>query len=163
MTPRTLYSNRCAKAGKATINIKNVEVGVPESIKQMIEKQLDHLDAEQQRTLEAASVAGAEFSASAAAVGSGEDRATFETRCDELARHRQFIQDCGVQELPSGEAVTRYGFIHALYQNVLYERVSMFRRVQLHRRIGDYEENAYGERAGEIAAELAMHLARQGL
>jgi predicted ATPase len=84
------------------VDIRNVEVGVPESIKQMIEKQLDHLDAEQRRTLEAASVAGAEFSAAAAAAGLAEDRAAFETRCDELARHRQFIQDCGVQELPGG-------------------------------------------------------------
>jgi len=142
------------------VDIRNVEVGVPESIKQMIEKQLDHLDAEQQRTLEAASVAGAEFSAASAAAGLEEDRAEFEMRCDELARRRQFIQDCGVQELPGGEAVTRYGFIHALYQNVLYERVSAFRRVQLHRRIGDYGENVYGERAGEIAAELAMHFER---
>ena len=152
----------CEREGRweLVVDIRNVEVGVPESIKQMIEKQLDHLDAEQQRTLEAASVAGAEFSAAAAAAGLGEDRAEFEMSCGELARRRQFIQDCGVQELPGGEAVTRYGFIHALYQNVLYERVSAFRRVQLHRRIGHHGEDLYGERAAEIAAELAMHFER---
>jgi hypothetical protein len=99
----------CEREGswELVVDIRNVEVGVPESIKQTIEKQLDHLDAEQQRTLEAASVAGAEFSAAAAAAGLVED-AEFEMRCDELARHRHFIQDCGVQELPGGEAVTRY-------------------------------------------------------
>ena len=142
------------------VEIENVEVGVPDSIKQMIEKQVDHLDANEQRTLEAASVAGAEFSTLAVAAGLGEDRAAVEARCDELARQRQFIQDCGVQELPNGEAVTRYGFIHALYQNVLYERVSASRRVQLHRRIGEQAEELYGERAREIAAELAMHFER---
>jgi predicted ATPase len=47
-----------------------------------------------------------------------------------------------------------------LYQNVLYERVSASRRVQLHRRIGERGEDLYGERAGEIAAELAMHFER---
>jgi len=41
--------------------IDKVEVRVPDSIKQMIEKQLDHLDPEEQRTLEAASVAGRSF------------------------------------------------------------------------------------------------------
>src|SRR4030095_16472259 len=51
------------------VGIEKVEVGVPDSIKQMIEKQFDHLDAEQQRTLEVASVAGAEFSALAVAAG----------------------------------------------------------------------------------------------
>jgi tetratricopeptide (TPR) repeat protein len=148
-------------AWELVVEIKNVEVGVPDSIKQMIEKQVDHLDAEQQRTLETASVAGVEFSAFAVVAGLGEDRgAAVEARCDGLARQRQFIQDCGVQELPNGEAVTRYGFIHALYQNVLYERVSASRRVQLHRRIGERAEEVYGERAREIAAELAMHFER---
>jgi DNA-binding winged helix-turn-helix (wHTH) protein/predicted ATPase len=147
-------------AWELVVEIKNVEVGVPDSIKQMIEKQVDHLDAEQQRTLEAASVAGVEFSAFAVVAGLGEDRGAVEARCDGLARQRQFIQDCGVQELPNGEAVTRYGFIHALYQNVLYERVPASRRVQLHRRIGERAEEVYGERAREIAAELAMHFER---
>ena len=142
------------------VEIGKVEVGVPDSIKQMIEKQVDHLDAEKQRILEAASVAGAEFSTVAVAAGLEEDRAVVEARCDDLARHHQFIQDCGVQVLPNGEAVTRYGFIHALYQNVLYERLSASRRVQLHRRIGERGEEIYGERAREIAAELAMHFER---
>ena len=142
------------------VEIEKVQVGVPDSIKQMIEKQLDHLDAEQQRTLEAASVAGAGFSTLALVAGLGEDRATVEARCEELARQRQFIQDCGIQELPTREVATRYRFIHALYQNVLYERVSASRRVQLHRRIGERGEEIYGERAGEIAAELAMHFER---
>jgi predicted ATPase len=47
-----------------------------------------------------------------------------------------------------------------LYQNALYERVSASRRIQLHRRIGEQEEELYGERAREIAAELAMHFER---
>src|SRR6185295_17427306 len=81
-------------------------------------------------------------------------------RCDRLARRHHFIEDRGVQVLPNGEAVSRYGFIHALYQNVLYDRVSASRRVQLHGRIADEGEAVYGERAGEIAAELAMHFER---
>ena len=142
------------------VGIEKVEVGVPDSIKQMIEKQVDHLDAEQQRTLEVASVAGAKFSTLAVVAGLGEDRAVVEARFDQLARQHQFIQDSGVQALPNGEAVMRYGFIHALYQNVLYERVPASRRVQLHRRIGERGEEIYGERAREIAAELAMHFER---
>src|SRR5262249_7109376 len=140
--------------------IKNVEVGVPDSIRQMIEKQVDHLNAEEQRTFEAASVAGAEFSALTLAAGLGQDQAIVEGLCVELAYQRRFIQDCGVQELPNGQAVSRYGFIHALYQNVLYERVPASRLVELHRRIGEHEEVLHGEGAREIAAELAMHFER---
>ncbi|HYV04996.1 MAG TPA: AAA family ATPase, partial [Blastocatellia bacterium] len=148
------------KGWELVVEIDKVVVGVPDSIKQMIEKQVDHLDSIQQRTLEAASVAGAEFSTLAVAAGLAEDRALVEPRCDQLVRQRQFIQDCGVQVLPNGEAVSRYGFIHALYQNVLYERVSASRRAQLHRRIAEEGEQVYGERAREIAAELAMHFER---
>ena len=147
----------CEQSWELCVEIEKVEVGVPDSIKQMIEKQLEHLDAEGRRTLEAASVAGAEFSTAAVVAGLGEDRSAVEARCDELARQRFFIQDCGVQELPNGETVTRYGFIHSLYQNVLYERVPAARRVQLHRRIAEEAEQVYGDRVREIAAELAMH------
>jgi len=141
-------------------DIETVQLGVPDSIRQMIEKQLDHLDPDEQRTLEAMSVAGTEVSAHAVVAALGEDPASVEARCDELARRRQFIQDCDVQELPNGEATTRYGFIHALYQNVLYERVSPSQRVHLHRRIGQGAEDAYRDRSKEIAAELAMHFER---
>jgi predicted ATPase len=140
--------------------IEKVEVGVPDSIKQMIEKQIDHLEPEEQRTLEAASVAGAEFSTLAVAAGLDEPLSVVEGRCDQLARRGQFIQDCGVQELPNGEAVGRHAFIHALYQNVLYERVSTSRRIELHRRIGERGEEVYGDSARQIAAELAMHFER---
>jgi predicted ATPase len=92
--------------------IEKVDVGVPDSIRQMIEKQVDHLDAIRQRTLEVASVVGAEFSTLALAAGLEEDRAEVEARCHELARQRQFIQESRVQVLPNGEAVNRYGFTH---------------------------------------------------
>jgi len=142
---------------KLTAEIKNVDLGVPDSIRQMVENQLDHLDAVQQHTLEAASVAGAEFLTAAIAAALQEDETAVEARCDELARHRHLIRDYGAHVLPGGETVNRYGFIHALYRNVLYDRVSAFRRIQLHRQLGEWWEALYGERASEIAAELAMH------
>jgi len=145
---------------KVVVEIEKLGVRVPDSIKQMIEKQIDHLDANAQRTLEAASVAGAEFSTLAVVAGLEEDEADIEARCDQLARQRQFIKECAVQELSNREAVSRYSFIHALYQNVLYERVSAARRVQLHRRMGEQAEALFGERATEIAAELGMHFER---
>jgi predicted ATPase/DNA-binding winged helix-turn-helix (wHTH) protein len=140
--------------------IDNVRLGVPDSIRHMIEKQVDHLDADDRRTLEAASVAGAEFSVLGVAAGLAEDMGPVEARCEELARRKQFIHDAGVELLPNGDAVGRYGFVHALYRHVLYERVPASRRVQLHRKIAERGELLYGERASVIAAELAMHFER---
>jgi predicted ATPase len=142
------------------VDIANVELGVPDNIKQMIDRHVDHLDAETQRTLEAASVAGVEFSTPALAAGLEEDPGLVEARCNELARQKQYIQECGVQELPNGEVVTRFGFVHALYQNVLYDRIPAARRVRLHRLIAERGEDVYGTRAVEISAELAMHFER---
>ena len=141
-------------------DLTNVEVGVPDNIKQMIEMQVDHLDVKMQRLIETASVAGVEFSPLALLAGLEEEQSVIERRCEELARDGQFIRDCGFQELPNGEVVARYGFVHALYQNVLYERIPPSRRFQLHRRIGERGEEVYGDRVGEIAGELAMHFER---
>ena len=39
----------------------------------------------------------------------------------------------------------------------MYDGVAAGRRIQLHRKIGDWEEGRYGHRAREVAAELAVH------
>jgi predicted ATPase len=53
-----------------------------------------------------------------------------------------------------------YRFVHALYQQVLYHRISAAQRVRLHRRIGARLEAGHGAQAGDMAAELAMHFER---
>lgn len=118
------------------------------------------LDKDERRTLEVASVPGIEFSSLAIEVALEDDRTAIEVRCDELVQRGQFIHECSTEELPTGESVARYGFIHALYQNVLYDRLAISRRVQMHQRIGERGEEIYGERATEIAPELAMHFER---
>ena len=155
-----LIVQRAGGTWNLSVDIDNVELGVPDNIRQMMERQVELLDADKQRTLEAASVAGLEFSTLALAAGLEEDPLDVEERCVELARQRQYIQDCGIHELPNGEVTTRYGFVHALYQNVLYERLPETRRAQMHRLIADRGEKIYGERAGEISVELAMHFER---
>ena len=130
---------------------------VPSSLQEMVEQLLDGLTPEQQRTLESASVVGPEFSAAAAAAGVDEELRIVEDRCAELARRGQFLVAAGTETWPDGTIAERYRFIHALYQHVVYERLSPGRRAQLHRRIGARAEMGYRERAGERAAELARH------
>lgn len=120
---------------RLNVELADLEVGVPESIRQMIEKQIDRLSREQQRALEAASVAGAEFSVAAVAAGLEEDLMRMEEVCEELARRHQYLEAAGIGELPDGSVASRYRFIHALYQNVLYERTAGTQRARLHRRI----------------------------
>ena len=58
----------------------------------------------------------------------------------------------------AGRNITiRYEFIHALYHEVYYSRLTPGRRMQLHQRIGERLEQGYRDHTGEIAAELALH------
>src|SRR4029077_20742295 len=119
--------------------------------------QLARVNPDERRILEAASVAGAEFSAAAVAAGIEKTTEVVETHCEGLVRREQFLRVHGTSEWPDGTIAARYGFVHALYQEVLYEQLSATRRIRLHRQIGEQEEQAYGDRAREIAAELAVH------
>jgi DNA-binding winged helix-turn-helix (wHTH) protein/predicted ATPase len=134
-----------------------VEESIPETLRQMIERQLERLNPEAQRLLEIASVARMEFSAAALTVCLQTTVQEVEQRCAALARHGLFIQTNGLAEWPDGTTAARYRFLHSLYQQVLYEGITPSRRIELHRLIGERKETGYGERSGEIAAELAIH------
>ena len=99
--------------------LEEVEVGVPESLRQMIERRLGQLDPEEQRILAAGSVAGMEFSAASVAAALGRTALEIEERCDELARRQLFIRSLGAREWPDRTVASRYGFIHALHRNAL--------------------------------------------
>ena len=78
------------------------EVGVPQSLRQMIEKQIDRLSVEEQRLLEAASIAGVEFSAAAVAAALAADVEQIEEWCEGLARRQLFLRPTGNSEWPDG-------------------------------------------------------------
>jgi len=137
--------------------IEELEVGVPENIRQMITKQITRLSMEDQKVLEAASISGMSFSALAIASALGEDAVEIEERCEELALRNCFLRERGVGEFPDGTVSARYGFIHSLYVNTLYERIPVARRAKLHKDMAERGEIIYGDHVGEIATELAMH------
>jgi len=137
--------------------VEDVVVNVPDNLQQTIEHQLDRSRPDEQRMLEVASVVGMEFSAAVVAAGVEAAEDTVEEQCAGLVRRGQFLRANGREDWPDGTVAARYGFLHALYQEVIYERVSTGRRAHLHQRIGERTEAGYGKRAGEIAAELAVH------
>lgn len=139
--------------------VEEVAATVPHTLRQMVENQIDRLTAEERAVLTVASVAGVEFSAELAATDGIAPRIA-EERCDALARQGRFLRATGAAEWPDGTVAARYAFIHALYQNVLYDRISIGTKVALHLRIGDRLERGHGARASEIAGELAMHFER---
>jgi tetratricopeptide (TPR) repeat protein len=132
-------------------------IEVPRSIRQMIERNFERLNPEERVILEAASVAGAEFSAAAVAAALERPMAEVEACCAGLARHEQFVTEKGPIIWPDGTISSGFDFHHSLYQEVLYGLLPLGRRVQLHRLIAAREEAGHGDGTGEIAAELAHH------
>ena len=130
---------------------------VPETVRQLIERQVTRLDRVDQQLLEAASAAGVEFSIPGVAAALAAQPMEVEGRCAELVRRGHFLTGREPVSTPDGSLSARFAFRHALYQDVLYSRVAPTRRVELHRAIGVQLERAHGDRAGEIAAELATH------
>jgi DNA-binding winged helix-turn-helix (wHTH) protein/predicted ATPase len=129
----------------------------PRSIRQMIERNLARLQPDEQAVLEGASVAGAEFSAALVAAALDRSQNEVEDCCARLSRHEQFVSSQGSVAWPDGTIAANFRFHHSLYQEVLYSRLPIGHRLQLHRRIALREEAGYGEQASEVAGELAHH------
>lgn len=139
--------------------VESVGREVPESLRPLIEEQIDSLEVEDRDLLEAASASGPEWPVPIVAAALEDEIEAVERRGALLAR-RGLLVARGAEEWPDGTLAMRYAFLHALHQQVCYERLAPTRRAQLHGRIGTRFEAAYGERAGEDAAELAEHFER---
>jgi predicted ATPase len=137
-----------------------IERGIPTSLHQIIEQQFEDQDPHDRQLLEVASVAGMEFAAAAVASGLGEEEEIVEERCAALARRGHFLRFQDYQEWPDGSITGHYSFIHALYQEVLYGRITPSRRMRLHKRIGEREEIGHADHWEDIASELASHFER---
>ncbi len=133
---------------------------VPVTLQQLIAHELERLSAQQQRIVEEASVAGVEFGSAVVAAGLGIEPEDVDEVCAGLVLREQMVQTAGVREWPDGTLSGRYRFRHALYQQVVYQRLPELRRVRMHRQMGARLEAGYGERAQERAVELAMHFER---
>jgi tetratricopeptide (TPR) repeat protein len=130
---------------------------IPDGLVPMIERQIEALAHDEQQLLEAAAVAGAEFSSATLVAALDGSQDAIEDRCEGLAWRGQFLRSAGMEKWPDGTLGGRYRFVHALYQNVLYRRVPEARRARLHRRIAERKAAAFGADTLEIAAELAVH------
>lgn len=132
-------------------------LATPAYLVQMVEQQMARLTVEEQHLLEAASVAGVEFTALAVAAALEVDIVRVEEICGELARREQFLRLHDTSEWPDGSVSARFRFRHTFSREVIYRRVTGARRVRLHRRIGERMESAYGHRTDEVALALAVH------
>src|SRR5947208_1889625 len=108
--------------------LEEVEVSVPESLRQIIERRMGQLEEDERQVLSAGSVAGMEFSAASVAAALQRVPSEVEECCDKLARRHFFIRSLGAVEWPDRTVASRYRFEHALHRNALYQGISPARR-----------------------------------
>ena len=139
-----------------TESLLDLERDLPESMKSMVQRKIGQLNGDDNQLLVAASVQGYDFDSAVIARALGADPADVEERLVDLERIYTFVTRRDEHELPDGTLTTRYRFVHVLYQNVLYASLSVSRRVQLSKAVGETILAVQKGAPGPFAAELGF-------
>ncbi|MFL5781413.1 MAG: AAA family ATPase [Thermoleophilaceae bacterium] len=125
------------------------ELGLPESVKDLLLRRLERLGEDSRGALAIAAVAGAEFDLAVVARVLGEpDDSLLDPFDAALAAHV-------LAEDPA--TVGRYRFAHPLIRETIYGDLSATRRALVHRRIGEALEELHPDALAEHAGALARH------
>ncbi len=129
-------------------------IGVPDGVRQLVERRLARLRGRTSDALMLASVLGRQFELGALA-------AVTERAADELSDALDEALEAGLLSEVSGPPGT-FEFSHALVHETLYRRPSSVRRELLHGRAGAALVELYAGRDDAHAAELARHFLAAG-
>lgn len=146
----------CDGAWHVQGDVEWLGAGVPDGLKPLIDRQFERLPPEDQRLLEAASVAGRVFSCASVAAALEVPREEVEERCDRLSRRGVFISEA------VDVGIGHYAFLHDLHAHALYDGLSASRRMRLHGRVAEFEAQASATYVRGHAAQLALHFERAG-
>ena len=140
-----------------TAPLEDIDPGVPDTLQQMLDIQIEQLSAEEQRVLEGASVAGERFSVWAVAAMLDTSADEIEAAYERLAGRQQFLRFAGIHAAANGAYSAHYEFRHALYRQALYRRLSSVIRSKLHRSLGERLKAICSAGRQELASEVAVH------
>lgn len=136
--------------------VLELATGMPDSLRQLIHRQLVRLTEDERRLLQTAAVAGTDFACASVAAALQVDVMQVEDLCAEMARNGRFLRARPSLAWPDGSQSGAFEFVHALVWQAIHEQVPGSRRADCQRRIGLRQEQAYGEQCASIATELAM-------
>jgi DNA-binding winged helix-turn-helix (wHTH) protein len=135
--------------------LEKISLEAPDTLRRLIELQIDRLCPEEQQALEVASVLR-KFSLSVAvgAAVAGVPPETFERSLEGLARKHRLIRQAGVRHHRHGTFAC-YEFVHVLFRQVVYSRMGPKRRKRLHLSMAENGEALTTFSEAEVVAELA--------
>jgi len=143
-----------------TVPLQEVELRVPESLRQMIESRIERLSDGERRALEQQALP-VFCSHCNQRYGSEHGCGDFEYLCEECCAD-QLVRSAEPQEFPDGTASGRYEFAHALYREAFYRLLALdARRSYTTASASDWR--TLFTRSREVAPELAHHFERARL
>jgi DNA-binding winged helix-turn-helix (wHTH) protein len=140
-----------------SISVQDLAARRPDSIRRLIDAQIDRLGAFEQRIIEVAAVAGMTFAAGVVAQALEADLDDVDSACESLANERRLLRYAGTETWPDGTVQSCYAFRHALFQHAAFKRSTAATVRAWHRKIAERLEAAYVGEKEEVAGELAVH------
>ena len=135
--------------GRFTVRGEVAELGLPQSVRELLGRRVARLGENEHRVLSVAAVIGREFDLDLLLAVTEHDE-------DELLELLERALAASVLT-ESAAAPGRFYFAHALINHTLYEDLSNTRRARLHRRIAEALEAQLGSEPGARVGELAHH------
>ena len=135
---------------------------LPARVEGVIEERIHRLTEELHQLLAVASVEGLEFTVQVVArVEKLHERQVLQSMSRELEKRHRLVQEQG--EIQVGrQYLSRYHFVHGLFQYYLYSELGAGERRLLHGEIAHVLEELYQDRLDGIAVQLARHYDEAG-
>jgi tetratricopeptide (TPR) repeat protein len=142
---RLLYDE---ESGRWTVD-RSTAIGLPESVRDVVERRVDRLGEQAREALTLAAVIGRSFDLEllAKVVEMSEGRLLDQL---EVAVSASLLDE-------STESVGQFRFVHALINQTLYDGLGATRRARMHHRVARALEELRGSDPGERLGELALH------
>jgi tetratricopeptide (TPR) repeat protein len=139
-------------SGRWTVKGALAELGLPESVREVLGRRVERLGEEAHEALAIAAVIGREFDVDLLLRVSERSEDRLVELLEEAVAASVLIESASVPG--------RFSFAHALINHTLYEDLGVTRRAYLHRRIAEALEQLLGAEPGARVSELALHWAK---
>src|SRR2546426_6199143 len=155
---RTRHASRQPDRDRPSLTASLTELrrGLPESVRSLVQRKMDALDAQDRQLLGAASIQGVDFDTAVLSSALSLSNDQLEERLERIEPEHALVRFVDEWEYPDRSLTLRYRFSHHVYHNAFHESLRMTRRVALSQAIANALAERFGDRAKEKAPELAL-------
>ena len=135
--------------GRWSLRSSLKEMGLPQSVREVVGRRVERLGGEAARALAVAAVIGREFDLDLLVHVSEKSEDELIDLLDDAVEAAVLVE--------SSEVTGRFSFAHALVNHTLYDGLGRTRRARLHRRVAEAIEQMCGDDTSPRLRELAFH------